>query len=144
MTNQDYDANNMSTYLDNLAAAATQEKDVLDRLVSNNEKLVEQLERLTTKYDQLSCTNNKSTYNKSTTPMLYGKPLHFKKYDPEGYCHTCGYKNVFGHNSKTCKSRKDGHQKEATRRDTKNGSTKNKNWQCSYYEEKGFWVSREK
>ena len=40
----DYEPNNMSTYLGNLAAAATQEKDALDRLVSNNEKLIEQLE----------------------------------------------------------------------------------------------------
>ena len=140
---QDYDASNMSTYLDNLAAAATQEKDVLDRLVSNNEKLVEQLERLTTKFDQLSSNNNGNT-NNSTTPTLNGKSLQFKKYDPEGYCHTCGYKNLFGHNSKTCKSPRDGHKKEATRRDTKNGSTKQKNWKCSFYEEHGFWVSREK
>ena len=134
----------MSTCLDNLAAAATQEKDVLDKLVSNNEKLVEQLERLTTKYDQLSSNNNRSTSNNNgtSTPMLNGKALLFRQYDPEGYCHTCGYKNLVGHNSKTCKSPKDGHQKEATRRDTKNGSTRNKNWLCSHYEKQGFWASK--
>ena len=39
----------MDTYLDNLAAAATQEKDVLDKLVNNNEKLNTLLETLTNK-----------------------------------------------------------------------------------------------
>ena len=33
----------MDTFLDNLAATATTEKDALDRLVKNNEKLVEEL-----------------------------------------------------------------------------------------------------
>ena len=33
--NQNYNINNMNTHLDNLAEAATQEKDFLDRLVSN-------------------------------------------------------------------------------------------------------------
>ena len=82
----------MSTYFDNLAAAATQEKDVLDRLVSNNEKLVDQLERLTTKFDQLSSNNNGNRNNNSTIPMLNGKRLKFKKHDAEGNCHSCGFK----------------------------------------------------
>ena len=72
--------------------------------------------------------------------MINGKSLQFKKYDPEGYCYTCGYKNLFNHNSQICKSPRNGHQKEATRLDTKNGSTKNKNWQCSYFEKYGFLV----
>ena len=63
----------MSTYLDNLAAAVTQEKNVLDRLVSNNEKLVDQLERLTNNLDQLSSNNNGNRTNKSDVPMLHGK-----------------------------------------------------------------------
>ena len=63
----------MSTYLDNLDAAVTQEKDVLDTLVSNNEKLVDQLEKLTNKFDQLSSSNNGASFNNSNVPMLNGK-----------------------------------------------------------------------
>ena len=39
--NQDHDVNDMSAHLENLATAATQEKDVLERLVGNNEKLAD-------------------------------------------------------------------------------------------------------
>ena len=117
----------MSAYLDNLADTATQEKDVLDRLFSNNEKLVDQLERLINKFDQLSSNNNGNHNNNSNVPMVNGKRLKFKKYEPKWCCHSCGRKCLIGHSSKTCQNPKDGHQKEATRRDTKNGSSKHKN-----------------
>ena len=81
--NHDYDVNKMDTYLDNLAASATQEKDVLDKLVSNNEKLVNQLETLTAKFNQLS-GNARSDRNDST-PMFKDKKLKFVQYEKDGY-----------------------------------------------------------
>ena len=136
--NQDYDVNNISTHLDNLAAASTQEKDVLDRLVSNNKKLVDQLERLTNKFDQLSSNNNSNRNSNSTVTMINGKRLKFVQYEKNGHCNSCGYKCVKGHSSKTCQNLKDDHQKEANRRDTKNVSTKHKNWNFSCCEEHVF------
>lgn len=50
------------------------------------------------------------------------------KWDPNGYCWTHGYKVTKNHNSKTCKTRKEGHQEDATRANTMGGSTENINW----------------
>ena len=60
-----YEDNNMhqlenaNLYLENLAAAATQEKAVLGDLVSNNTNLIAQLETLTKKYEQLNVQGEK-------------------------------------------------------------------------------------
>ena len=88
--NQNYDINNLNTHLDNLAVAVTQEKDVLDISVSNNEKLVNQLETLTKKFDQLSINNNGTSTSNSTVTMLNGKRLKFVQYEKEGCCHLHG------------------------------------------------------
>ena len=71
----DVNLSNIDTYLDNLAAVATQEKDVLDKLVSDDSKLVSQLEILTSKFNQLSNQSSTSTVN--NIPMLNGKKLKF-------------------------------------------------------------------
>ena len=57
----------MDTCLCNLAADSTQEKDALDKLVTNNEKMIYQLEILTTKFNQLS---SKSGSTNSSVPMI--------------------------------------------------------------------------
>ncbi len=46
--------------------------------------------------------------------------------DPNGYCWMHGYHVSTAHNSATCNFPAKGHQKDATRADTKGGSTKNK------------------
>ena len=134
-----FDMDNMNTYLDNLAAAATQEKNVLDQLVANNTKLVQQLEVLTKKYESLK--NNSSN---SQEPAINGKKMKFVQYEKNGYCHTHGFRITNGHSSKTCSKPGPSHDREATRNDTRGGSTKNKDWVCSHYEEKGFWVPEER
>ena len=58
--------------------------------------------------------------------MLNGKRLKFVKYEKTGCCHSCRHKFVKGNSSKTLQNPKDDDQKLATRRDTKNGSTKHK------------------
>ena len=113
----------MNTCLDNFAVAATQEKYFLDRLVSNNKKLVYQLEKLTNKFDQLSINNNGTSTSNSTVTMLNGKRLKFVQYEKTGHCHSGVCKFVKGHDSKTRQNPSDGHQKESTLRDAKNGSS---------------------
>ena len=73
-------------------------------------------------------------------PILNRKRLKFAQFDKNGYCHTHGYRYTKGHLSTTCTKPGANHCKDATRNDIKGGSTKNKDWICSYYEDKGFWV----
>ena len=70
---------------------------------------MDQLERLTTKSDQLSSNNNDNRNDNYTTPMLNGKRLNFKKHDAEGYYHSCGCKYLIGHSRKTRQNPKPGH-----------------------------------
>ena len=70
--------------------------------------------------------------------MLNGKRLKFAQFDKNGYCHTHRYRCTKGHSSATCTKPGATHCKDATRNDIKGGSTKNKDWICSYYEDKGF------
>ena len=73
---QQFEIGKMDTYLDNLTAAATQEKAVLEELVSNNTKLIRQLEVLTKKFEQLTSQGGSSGNSSSDgTLMLNGKKL---------------------------------------------------------------------
>lgn len=137
------DMTKMDTHLDNLAAAASQEKDVLDQLVANNTSLIKQLEVLTSKVQQLSGSGTNSS-TASATPMFNGKRLKFVQHEKNGYCFTHGCRCIKGHSSKTCSKPNSQHQQDATREDAKGGSTKNKDWICSHCEEKGFWVPAER
>lgn len=110
----------MDSYLDNLTAAATQEKEVLEDLINNNAKLITQLEVLTKKYDQLTIKGDKFGSN------------------------SAGYHCTKNYSSATCTRPGHNHCKEATQSDIKGGSTQNKEWVCSHYEEKGFWVSNDR
>ena len=90
---QQCEVSTLDACLDNLAAAATQEKDVLEKLVNNNINLITQLTALTSKFGELSNQQNggNSGGNSNGTPMLNGKKLKFIKYDKDGYCHSHGY-----------------------------------------------------
>ena len=74
-----YPLENANLYLDNLAAAATQEKVVLDNLVSINTNLIAQLKTLTKKYKQLTIQEDKVA--SSNVPMLNGKKLKFVQFE---------------------------------------------------------------
>lgn len=132
----------MGTCLDNLAAAATQEKDVLDKLVSNNAKLVGQLELLTKKFEQLS-NQDKDSAN-SSVPLHNGKRLKLVQCNKNGSCHTHRCKCIKKHTSKTSSKPGPNYDQDATRNNTRGGSTKHKDWVCAHYKEKGFWVPSER
>ena len=48
--------------------------------------------------------------------------------DPDGYCHTHGYKVKKGHTSVICSNPDEGHKKGATRAKPLGGSDANKDW----------------
>ena len=133
--------NNIDSYLDNLAAAETQEKDVLEQLVNSNTNLITQLIELTKKFEQLSCQDNSS--NSSGAHTINGKMIKFVKHNKDGHFYTHGHRCLQNHSSRNCSRPGSNHKKDATREDTKGGSTKNKDYVCSYYEDKGFWVPHE-
>ena len=143
---EQFEVSKLDTCLDNLAAASTQEKDVLEKLVNNNTNLITQLTTLTSKFEQLSNQQKGSNSggNSNGTPTLNGKKMQFIKYNKNGCCHSHGYRCTCKHSSMTCLQPGPNHKKEATRENTMGGCTKNQGWTCSYYEENGFWVPRKR
>jgi hypothetical protein len=144
----------ISTALDNLAMAATTDRDIVAQLTQSNKQLVEMNAILTAQLKNAMENNNllikkignttsksnstalkNATYAatvKTTTPAPYDRNAPFNhanwlaSLDPTGYCWTHGYRVQVGHNSKDCKGKLGGHNDEATRADIKGGSTKGK------------------
>jgi hypothetical protein len=128
-------ANQMVTSLDNLALAAVQKNETLEQMIKINEMKEITLKNLMTQLAKEKETSSKlldiihkaglktGGHNNSS-----GSGSTSSKWDPNGYCWTHGYKVTKNHNSKTCKTRKEGHQEDATRANTMGGSTENINW----------------
>ena len=72
---QEFDINKIDACLNNVSAAASQKKDVLDKLVNTNKKLIAQLQTLTNKHNQLSGDEKGSSNDGTST--LKGKNLKF-------------------------------------------------------------------
>jgi hypothetical protein len=115
----------METALDNLALAATSDKATLQQLTAANLAL-------TTTVATLTATNKKlvgaaarkepgAAGGASKTPDA-DKPV------PGGYCWTHGHRVRKNHTSETCTNKAEGHNNKATSKDTKGGSTLNKDW----------------
>lgn len=100
--------------LDNLANAAVQKNDTVEKLVISNKTLTDTVATLTNDITRLTNAIASLKANKSTKAPQAN--------DPNGYCWTHGYKVKFGHSSKTCTNRKDGHKEDATRGNTMGGS----------------------
>ena len=140
----------ISTALDNLAMAATTDRDIVAQLTESNKQLVAMNTTLTAQLKsamennsmlikKLGNTTIKNTPNASKTPkpakamtIAYDRnaPFDHTKWlaslDPAGYCWTHGYRVQVGHDSKNCKGKLGGHKDEATRADIMGGSTKGK------------------
>jgi len=145
----------ISSALDNLAMAATTDRDIVAQLTQSNKQLVEMNATLNAQLKNLMETNNnlikqlgssndvatktssikKVSYadaiTSSNTTYDHRAPFDHAKWvaslDPNGYCWSHGYRVQVGHNSKDCKGKLGGHKDDATRADTKGGSTKGKN-----------------
>ena len=105
----------ISTALDNLAMAASNDRDIVAELTKNNSTLVNTNKSLT---EQLKTANETiKSLSKSITPKKRGssKPHN-------NYCWSHGY--VYGaHNSETCNRKLEGHKDTATKDNRQGGST---------------------
>ena len=118
----------MTTSLNNLANAAVQKNNTVERLVLANKLLTDTVAKLQEDNTKLLAVIQQlagSGHTQRPSPAHSSTP----KWDPKGYCHTHGYRVTIGHNSKTCRYKKHGHQDEATRQNTMGGNQDNKAWQ---------------
>ena len=115
-------------YLDNLAAAATNERTTLQQLIDANATLTASVASLTAAYTLLAAAVGKqpTTTGPAATSAAGRKKKQRTPLDPNGYCWTHGYRVGVGHNSATCTNKKDGHKDLATRANTMGGSTMHK------------------
>jgi hypothetical protein len=145
----------IGTALDNLAMAATLDRDIVKQLTQSNKQLVKMNAILTAQVKQSNETNNllikklgkevpknvtnplKSASNDGATKTTHIAPAYDHKapfnhaawlasLDPNGYCWTHGYKVQVGHTSRDCKGKLGGNDDTATQADNKGGSTKGK------------------
>ena len=122
----------MEMYLNNLADAATADKDHIQQLTSTNDQLVQINATLSTQIQTLQEQNTKlmaqmTELMKMMTsggaprppkntgqPNPPANPKPRADMDPKGYCWTHGFKTNKSHSSKTCQRRDEGHREEAT------------------------------
>ena len=121
--------------LDNLANAAIQKNDTVDKLVLTNNQLAAANATLTDHVARLQAQN--TTLLHLLEKQAGGGPSGVKVnsptnnnnvWDPSGYCWMHGFKVKNGHTSKTCKTHGDGHQEEAIRQNIMGGSQANVKW----------------
>ncbi|KAL7475168.1 hypothetical protein ACHAW6_001094 [Cyclotella cf. meneghiniana] len=115
----------MISSLHNLANAAEQKNDTVEKLVVASKQLMDTIMKLQEDnakplniIQQMAGNNPRTTQHHNAAP----------RYDPKGYCYTHSYKVTVGHNSKTCRYKKPGHQDNATRQNTMGGNQENKGW----------------
>ena len=120
----------MATEMENMAVAATADRNIVTELIATNRKPVEfnttlatQLKVLVATNALLATTQGAAATNKphNTTTKHEQLPI-----DPIGYCWSQGYKVHQGHTSKTCGGKLQVHQEEATRTNTMGGKMWNK------------------
>ena len=138
IANDDKLADQMVNSLDNLALAAVQKNETVERLIQINEmkeitlknlmaQLTAEKETTVKLLDIIAKAGLRATGNNQTGGGSGGSGTS-TKYDPNGYCWSHGYKVSKNHNSATCKTRKPGHQEGATRNNIMGGCEDNKQW----------------
>ena len=121
--------------LDNLANAAIQKDDTVEKLVLTNNQLAAVNATLT---EHVSCLQAQNTTLLHLLEKYAGSSPSVVKaidptdnnnvWDPSGYCWTHGFKVKKGHTSKTCKTHSDGHQEGVSRHTIMGGSQVNIKW----------------
>ncbi len=115
--------------LDNLASAATNDKAVLEQLVSTNSSLTTSNSHLANQIKSLQAQLAAKKGQVGGGGGGGSRDATTKKGpDPAGYCWFHGWRAGYGHNSSTCEHPKEGRQTNTTRQNTKGGSLANKNW----------------
>ena len=120
----------MATEMENMAVAATADRNIVTELIATNRKLVEANTTLATQVKALVATNAllAATQGAAATNKPHNATTKREQLplDPSGYCWSHGYKVRQGHTSKTCGGKLQGHQEEATRTNTLGGKMWNK------------------
>ena len=122
----------ITSALDNLALAATSDRDSVALLTSAVKTLTEQLKQAlatnATLASQISKTSTPATPNRPTPNRrpIFDHAIFEANLDPMGYCWTHGYRVTHGHNSAHCFGKIDGHRNTATRNNNMGGSQKGK------------------
>jgi hypothetical protein len=126
----------LDSYLDNLAAAATNEQSTLAQLIENTATLTANIATLTTSvaslmaaYTILAAAKNTNQSSSSGKKQSGGTNTGNKYLAVGGHCWMHGYQVRKGHNSATCNNKAEGHKDAATQANTMNGSTANKGWE---------------
>jgi hypothetical protein len=126
----------MDKSLDNLAIAAIQKNDTVEKLFTANPKLMKALANANAAITQLRLPNPPNPPNPPSTPSRSStnnrRPSHWSAikpdWDPTGYCLTHGFIVKRGHTSATCTHQQDGHNTAAIQSNTNGSSKANKNW----------------
>jgi hypothetical protein len=126
----------MAKSLDNLANAAIQKNNTVEKPITANAKLAKALTDTSAAIARLHLPNPPNPPNPPSTPsrssMNNCRPSHWTAVKPDwhptSYCLTHGFKVKHGHTSATCTHQRDGHNTAATQSNTMGGSKANKNW----------------
>jgi hypothetical protein len=118
----------MARLLDNLANAALQKNNTVEKLVTTNEKLVKALANANAAIARfcLPAPTTAPAGGSNDRPSRWSPVI--PNWDPTGYCLLHRFKVKRGYTSATCAHCKEGHNAAATRLDTKGGSKANKRW----------------
>ncbi len=116
------------TSLNNLAYAAVQKNDTIEKFIKTIKQQQDTIHKLQAQNGELmmKLLGGQSAANAGEKKSGTTGGTH--AWDPSGYCWTHGYKVKKGHNSKTCKTRGEGHQESATRSNIMGGNEANKTW----------------
>lgn len=123
----------LNGYLDNLAAAATNDHSSLAQLIDSNAALTANLATITASLASLTAafailSAGKPVPAPAAAPATTARPSRNRNLSVNGYCWTHGYRVGVGHNSLSCSNKATGHKDTATRANIMGGSMANKGW----------------
>jgi hypothetical protein len=120
--------NSINNALDNLSSAASNEKAILEQLITSNSSFATSNSNLTrevkTLHDQLAAKSRSGICRVAGS----NDPNKRRGPDPDGYCWSHGYCVGHGHNGHTCSHPKESHQPTAMRNNIIGSPVANKDW----------------
>ena len=110
----------------NLATATASDRQMLADLTATNKDLTQQMAKKDTKISNLKKKLHERSNPRDRNPTNTTRDSTKRRYNNTNYCWTHGFDIHTTHTSQSCNFPNEGHQREATRADTKGGSTANK------------------
>jgi hypothetical protein len=133
-----FDTAAISSALDNIANAATNDSNIIATLMARIKALeTAQSRRAAVPPALPPATPTAVPIPAPTTPAtpyvprIYTQAEALATFDVNNYCWTHGWRVHTNHTSASCKKKRRGHNKDATRADTKGGSNKNQGWETN-------------